>query len=324
MEIGLARAMRRANPAAETVTALTRLSGGASQETWAFTLNGPGLEEKLIFRRAPGGEAVVRAAAVGLEMEAAIITLAAAHNVPVPEVRLVLRPEDGLGAGFVMRRVEGETIARRILRDAAFAAIRPHLAHQCGEILAAIHAVPVPTSVGLPLKIASYRLAELEQKYYECNARRPVFELAFRWLHDHQPPPVPPQLIHGDFRNGNLMISPQGVAAVLDWEIAHLGDPAEDLAWLCVPSWRFGSAHPAGGFGSVDELLAGYSAAGGTPPDLARLRYWLLFGVLFWGMSCLGFAMEFRAGDRSVERAAIGRRTSETEFDILHILEGGF
>ena len=69
--------------------------------------------------------------------------------------------------------------------------------------------------------------------------------------------------MHGDFRHGNLIIGPDGVRAVLDWELAHLGDPMEDLGWICVNSWRFGEIDkPVGGFGTREELFAGYEAAG--------------------------------------------------------------
>jgi aminoglycoside phosphotransferase (APT) family kinase protein len=129
-------------------------------------------------------------------------------------------------------------------------------------------------------------------------------------------------LVHGDFRNGNLIIGPEGIRAVLDWENAHLGDPAEDLGWLCVASWRFGNLdRPVGGFGSREDLLTAYNAAGGVPIDVDRLLFWEVYGSLYWGIVCCRSVAEFRDGkDPSVERAMIARRASETEIDLLRLI----
>ena len=113
-----------------------------------------------------------------------------------------------------------------------------------------------------------------------------------------------------------------GVAAVLDWELAHLGDPVEDMGWICTASWRFGGASPVGGFGDYEDLLAGYEAAGGKPIPLERVLYWQTLGSLKWGVMCLIMYTAWKSGaDPSVERAMIGRRTSETEIDLIALLE---
>jgi aminoglycoside phosphotransferase (APT) family kinase protein len=132
---------------------------------------------------------------------------------------------------------------------------------------------------------------------------------------------VPMTLLHGDFRHGNLIIGPDGVRAVLDWELAHIGDPMADLGWLCVNSWRFGQIDkPVGGFGQIADLMAGYEAGGGKP-DLARITFWQTLGSLRWGVMCLGMLASYESGDnRSIERAMIGRRTSETEIDLMRLL----
>ena len=128
--------------------------------------------------------------------------------------------------------------------------------------------------------------------------------------------------LHGDFRHGNLLIGPDRVRGVLDWEISHLGDPMEDLGWICVNSWRFGEIDkPVGGFGSREELFEGYEAAGGDPVDPQRVRTWEVLGTLKWGIMCMTMYQIFASGgDPSVERAAIGRRSSETEIDLLALL----
>ena len=106
-----------------------------------------------------------------------------------------------------------------------------------------------------------------------------MFDLTFRWLDAHcPPPPERPKLVHGDFRNGNLMIGPDGVRAVLDWEIAHVGDPMEDLGWICVNAWRFGVLDkPVGGFGEREDLWAGYEAAGGAPVNRDHALWWEVY-----------------------------------------------
>jgi aminoglycoside phosphotransferase (APT) family kinase protein len=171
---------------------------------------------------------------------------------------------------------------------------------------------------------AAETLAWYENVFRGTGARRPVLELAFRVLARDMPPAAAPALVHGDFRTGNLMIDPHhGLVAVLDWELAHIGDPAEDIGWLSVNSWRFGAVeNRAGGFGHLGALLNAYAAAGGTPPSVARVNYWQMLGSLKWAVMCLTMFEIFRSGaDPSLERAAIGRRVSECEADLLALLE---
>ena len=304
------------------VRALTRLAGGASQETWSFEIGGAQAEQALILRRAPPGHRA-RAQSPGLAVEARLMELAGRHGVPSPRVVHVLRPEDGLGDGFVMEHVEGETIARRILRDPVYAEVRPKLAFELGVILARIHAMEVTELKSLRRMSAQSTIAEMRASYEADGDPRPVFELAFRWLEARLPSsPEAVGLVHGDFRNGNLIVGPEGVRAVLDWELAHVGDPMEDLGWLCVNSWRFGAIDkPVGGFGPVSDLIAGYEGAGGCTVDPKRVAFWETLGTLRWGVICLGMLARFESGeDRSVERAMIGRRASETEIDLLRII----
>jgi aminoglycoside phosphotransferase (APT) family kinase protein len=321
---GLDAALRARVPGVTGVSGLRRLSGGASNETWAFEGATDAAPLPLILRRRPGGEATSGSGALALtlETEARLLELAAKGGVPVPGVRYVLAPEDGIGSGYVMDRLEGETIARRILRDDAFAAVRPRLARQCGEILARVHALPRASLPELAEAPAEVQLEQYRALYDGFDHPHPVFELAFRFFGDHLPERTELALVHGDFRNGNLLIAPDGVRGVLDWEIAHLGDPMEDLGWICVNSWRFGADPPVGGFGAREDLFAGYEAAGGRRVDPVRVRFWEIVGTLKWGIMCMMMYGIFESGaDRSVERAAIGRRASETEIDLLELLE---
>jgi aminoglycoside phosphotransferase (APT) family kinase protein len=324
VEAALGAVVRRGIEGVTEIRGLRRLSGGASQETWSFDATAAGATVPLILRRRPGGtaDAPPQSVALRLETEALLLRAAAAAHVPVPRVRVVLEPSDELGSGYVMERLEGETIARRILRDDAFAAVRPKLARQCGEILARIHAIPPERLPKLPFADAAAQLTSYRAVFDSFGRPHPVFELAFRWLADHLPEPAPAAFVHGDFRNGNLLIAQgEGVRGVLDWEIAHVGDPMEDLGWICVNSWRFGAALPVGGFGTREDLFAGYEAAGGRKVDPHRVHLWEILGTLKWGIMCMMQYSVFERGiDRSVERGAIGRRSSETEIDLLELL----
>lgn len=313
----LDRLAPRLSPTAAKVISPRRLSGGASLETWAFDLND---ETPLILRRRSAATAL-RDTALPLASEAALIRAAEAAGAPVPTVVRVCEESDGLGEAYIMRRLEGETLGRRIVRDEAFAAVRPGLARRCGEVMAQIHSVPTEDLPELATSDARGELARYEEIYRQMGAQRPILEAAFRWLEAIAPPPPErPVLVHGDFRNGNLMIHPeQGLVGVLDWELAHLGDPAEDLGWICVNSWRFGEwRKPVGGFGDYDDLLAGY----GGRISLDRVKFWQALGSLKWGVMCLMMYQSFATGaDRSIERAMIGRRTSETEIDLVALME---
>jgi aminoglycoside phosphotransferase (APT) family kinase protein len=306
------------------VAELRRLSGGASRESWSFDLvAGSGARQGFVLRRDPGefgGES-------DRSTEYRLLEAAAANGVVVPRVRMLLRPEDDLGRGFVMDRVEGETIPRKILRDDAYADARPRLAAQCGEIAARIHAIDPATLPPLPEQGAAWQVEQYRALLDTFGEPHPAFELGLRWLEARVPPaPSRPELVHGDFRNGNFIVGPHGIVAVLDWELAHLGDCVEDLGWLCVKSWRFGvTDNLVGGFGAVPDLLDAYQRAGGRAVDEDALRFWIALGTLKWGVICVGQAFTHLNGlVRSVELATLGRRVAETEWDLLGILDGGW
>ena len=322
IEQELFRCVASFDPTATGVTAAAKLSGGASQETWSFDIVRPNGYVGAILRRSPKGYGAAPNRAAGLDAEARLMQLAYDAGLPSPRVMHVLKPADDLGTGFIMARVEGETIARKILRDEQFARARPILARQLGKVAAGIHALPRGELPKLRESSSTAEIAELGREYRSFNWPRPVFALALRWLADHDPGPSnEATLVHGDFRHGNLIIGSGGVRAVLDWELAHLGDPMEDLGWICVNSWRFGEIDkPVGGFGSREELFAGYEEAG-RKVEPGRVKFWEVMGTLRWGVMCCGMMQRFRMGpDHSMERAMIGRRASETEIDLLRLL----
>jgi aminoglycoside phosphotransferase (APT) family kinase protein len=151
----------------------------------------------------------------------------------------------------------------------------------------------------------------------------PVFALAYGWLKEHVPENASLTLVHGDFRLGNFLFTESGLSGILDWELTHLGDPMEDLGWLCVNAWRFGRrAKPVAGLTQREVFHAAYEAASGRPVDPVHARYWELLGTFKWGVICQYQAYSYLRGRvSSVERAAIGRRVAETEYDMLICLK---
>ena len=301
-----------------TVRNLQRLSGGASRITSSFELVAvDGTSRPLILQQDRGGGI---AGPGRVRIEVALLQAAAATGVPVPNVVAVGDGEtDGLGPGWlVVERIEGETIPRKILRDPEWASARSALTAQCAAALAGIHAID-PGGIerlphGDPLRDPLAFLDALGEV-------RPALEFGARWLETHRPPPADPVSLHGDFRLGNLLVGPDGLRAVLDWELAHSGDPAEDLGWLCAPAWRFAGPGEVGGFGDVTELLDAYAAAGGEAIDPTRLEWWLVYATVKWATICAMQASSHLSGaTRSVELAAIGRRVCESEWDLFVLL----
>ena len=299
-----------------SIEGLARLSGGASRQTWAFdAVAADGSRAELVLRRDPPGRPGESGA---MSREAAAISMARAAGLPVPEVLLVSEGHDDLGTQYmIMRRVPGQTIARRILRDDDYRQARLVLAGQLGRFAAGLHAIAPPA--GFP---APEPLAGLRQLLGTFGPPGPVFEMAIRELEAQPPPSRGPVLVHGDFRLGNLVVGPEGLRAVLDWELTHAGNPAEDLGWLCVKAWRFGAAAPVAGLGSREDLLSAYRDSGGADIGLDELRWWEILGTLRWAVICMTQAWAHLSGmQRSVELAAIGRRVCEQEWDLLLLLD---
>ena len=295
---------------AASVTGVHRLTGGASRETWICIADG---EPVVVQRQRPGADK-------DMVIEAGVLRAARAAGVPVPEVLAFTGPGDR-AATLITRHVPGETIARKILRDDAYATAREMLAVALGRALANVHRIEVAAAPGL---VEVDALALSRDRLDEIGEPHPAFELAFRWLDEHRPSPcLPVSVVHGDFRLGNVIVDPAGLQAVIDWELAHLGDPMEDLGWLCVPAWRFGSRLPAAGVGTREQLFTAYAEEAGVEVDPDVVRWWEVNGILRWGIICVTQAHVHTSGVvRSHELAAIGRRVCETEHDLFLALEG--
>lgn len=303
------------------------LTGGASRMTYSFDAVSGAQRRALILRAAPleGEEHFA-----GMELEAAAQAAAAQAGAPVPDVLVASDSPAALGNPFLIcAAITGETIVRRIQRQLDDAG-RARLLTQCAEALAAIHRARAQA----PGLAEQDPLADWRRRIDDMGATTATFEWAYRWLQTHRPATTPDRLVHGDFRMGNLIVdglrsssAPAGpvLAAVLDWELVHLGDLHEDLAWFCIRAWRFGAplAMAAGGLGSIEDFVAAYERASGATVDRAALHWWMVLGTLRWGMICRYQAERHLSGQtRSVELAAIGRRVCETEWDLLDLLFG--
>ena len=325
--------LRREIAGCEHLAAVERLSGGASQETYRLRIETEAGDRQLALRRSQGGKQeeapAVERSAPGLRIEAKLMQVARSNGIPEPEVFYILEPGDDLGGGFVMEWLDGIALGARIVRSPDLAEVRPKLARQCGEILGRLHSIDLEAH-GLDRDLARLSAADfIEQtrgRYEALGTPQPMIDFTGRWLTENLPESTEQTLVHNDFRNGNLMVDRTGVVAVLDWEIAHIGDPMRDLGWICTNSWRYGAGPelPVGGFGAYEDLFAGYEATSGNRVDLRRVQYWEVFGSYWWAVSTLGMTKAYRIGlDRSVERVTIGRRTTECQVDCTNLLIPG-
>lgn len=302
-----------------TIDNLHALTGGASRATWAFDAVLAGQPRSLILRTGPPD-----AVHAGMELEAGAQAAAAAAGAPVPHVLIAADSLAALGSPFLIcDAIRGETIVRRIQRqlDAAGGhTARSRLLGQCATALAAIHRA----DTNVPRLDRADQLAQWRDRLDAMGDTTATFEWAFRWLAAHRPDPTSTVLVHGDFRMGNLIVDGVDLAAVLDWEMVHLGEACEDLAWFCIRAWRFGApaGQGAGGLGSVESFLRAYEEASATTVDRVAFHWWLVLATLRWGVICRFQAERHLRGEiRSVELATIGRRVCETEWDLLELLD---
>jgi aminoglycoside phosphotransferase (APT) family kinase protein len=315
------------------VEGLARLAGGSSRLLWSVDIEisdaSRSRKLELVLRQDPPG----RIAQGRMGFEFALLKAAARAGVPVPRVHWCDSTSQHLGAPFfAMDRLAGETIPRRLLRDARYAPARAGLCDTLAAALARIHTIETSGAAlapGLeprpqPGEAAQSEIDRTSEGYRMLAIEpHPVLDLAERWLRANAPRSDALRLVHGDYRVGNFMFDESGLVAVLDWELAHLGDPAEDLAWLCVRAWRFGNDHlPAGGLGSREALLAAYRAAGGAPVDPEALRFWEVLGNFKLALVFINQARAYLDGAHAtVELASLGRRIAEPEAELLALIE---
>jgi aminoglycoside phosphotransferase (APT) family kinase protein len=291
------------------VASAVLLAGGASKETWAVeTADG----RSLVVRRAGGS--VIHAETLSLRDELEVLKAAEEAGVRVPHPLGYLGEVDGREA-FAMERVEGETIGRRIVK-----APPPGLVEQLAEELAKIHAIPLER---LPRLSVLDPVAAVTAELDEICEPHPAIELGLAWCRERLPGGRSPTVLHGDFRIGNVAVDDAGLVAVLDWEFAHVADPAEDVAWPLVRAWRFGAdGRRVGGVGDVEPYLARYAELTGRELKGDELYAWEVFGNVRWAVAALRQARRHLEGrDRNVEYAILGRLAAEMEYELLDLIE---
>ena len=301
------------------VSNLEPLTGGASKEIWKFEVSNAKKSTKMILRRGSGIEGPL---AIKTADEARIQKEVIKVGAPVPIILAVSKNEEELGDSYIMHFVEGESIARKILRDKEYKKALPILAYQCGEAIAKIHNVDINNFSFLPKKPAEDQLEDLYSTYQSFEQPSPVFEYAYLWLKEQDFGNFQESLVHGDFRLGNIIVNADGLQSIIDWELAHIGNPLQDLGWVCGNSWRFGKNDKVvGGFGELEDLLEGYNSISKLKVNKEMVKCWQVFGTFRWGVICLIQAYAHLNGTiNSIEKAAIGRRVSETEIDIVDLL----
>lgn len=308
------------------VSNVTETSVGARRGNILFdALLGGQLRELVVTIYPPAGAVIF-----GVEAETGALRLAEAAGAPVAHVELVCEDTSWFGEPFfVSTRVRGVSLPRAVLRLLdADPALGGRVGCQIGQAFAAIHAVAAtdtPEAIRrAPLDVAPTRAAldVLGSQLAELWQPAPVFALGLRWLERHQPdPPATQTMVHGDTRTGNILVDTDGLQAILDWEGCHTGDPHEDLAWLCVRTWRFGNDHlEVGGLSERAPMVAAYASAG-RHFDADAFHWWKVLGTLRWGIGLSRQAVQFLDGTyRNIAMAGSGRRAVELEHDLLQLL----
>lgn len=303
-----------------TVSEFQFLSAGARRRNIAFTATVGTTPRRLVATVVPPAVELMP-----VEAEAGVRELARAHGVPAPAVVATCTDTTFVGEPFLIsEHIDGETVPRRVLRTLTAAGNAEQTARQWGAAMARLHEIdPAQAAESVPAAgsdPAAEHLAEVAAVVGELLPDRPVFSLALRWLEKRLPGPPPrPALVHTDMRNGNLIVSEEGLQAVLDWEgTQRFGDPMRDLAWPALRMWRFREdAREFGGFADRDTFVAAYEGAGGAF-DLDRFRWWKVMGTLYWGAGLAQQAAAHLDGTiRDIVMAASGRRVSEIEWDLL-------
>jgi aminoglycoside phosphotransferase (APT) family kinase protein len=310
------------------VTEAERLSTGANQEIWALTAVSEGSEAPLILRRPPGFDQEDDLASLmltGKQVEIELQRTLHGLGINVPEVIAELDDGEGSGMSFIMERLPGVAVPQKILGDDSYAAARSALVQQMADSLARVHNVSTAALPPLPSLTAADQLNRFRVIVDGCELHHPGLEVAFAWLDAHRPTESTATLVHGDFRLRNVIVDHAGLSGIIDWELAHLGDPMSDLAWLCMRSWRFSRPElPAAGLGTRGQLFDAYAKAANVDIEPERVRFWEAFGNVRWAVICLLQVRRFLVAspeDSHIEHAAIGRRLDEALYDFFHLID---
>lgn len=303
-----------------------KLSGGAVQENWRIDALVDGGKYEGAQRWVLRTDAAV-SLAVSLNRTSEFGVLSAAYAAGIKVAQPIARCEGAelTGAPFMLQTYQpGEAQARRLTRDPALPTWGPVVARELGEELAKIHMIRAShTGLGfLPQAITSPAKAEvsrLRAALDRAGEARPALEYVLNWLESNDPGSEEVTLVHGDFRTGNYLVADGHLAAILDWEFAHWGDPLEDLGWFCAKCWRFANPElEAGGIARRAALLEGYGSIAENRIDETGLLYWEILAAAKWAAIAVLQGDRYRlGGEPSIELALTGLMASELELEAL-------
>jgi aminoglycoside phosphotransferase (APT) family kinase protein len=299
------------------------LRGGAIRRHWAIDahFSGGALAGRQSLVLCAGGPArfVESLPPAG---EFAVLKAVFAAGIRVPEPLFAGIDVAVCGRPFlVMRRVAGSADPAAITGGDTL----PALAEELGRQLARLHKVQPPRRdlAFLTHDDPAGRIAAFRAYLDRHPQPRPVLEWGMRWLETHLPDPVAPALCHRDFRTGNYLVAAGALAAILDWEFAGWSDPYEDIGWFCCKAWRFARLdREAGGIAARQSFYRGYEGASGRRIDPARVHFWEVFANVRWAVIALQQSDRYMlGGERNLDLALTGRRATESEFEILMLLD---
>jgi aminoglycoside phosphotransferase (APT) family kinase protein len=307
---------------------MTPLAGGASRDSQLIEVMIGDQKEKLVMRR--DFPTTMNENALTRSQEYHLMQTAYECGVKVARMRWQCDNSQVTGQPFfLMDYVEGVSIGRKVVTMPELAQAREVLPEQMAEQLARIHTIdlqahhldflqhPRENNPALEAVASTYEMLD------HLRVHVPALEFALRWCEQHAPPPERVTFLHGDFRVGNLLVNREGLAAVIDWEFAHIGDPVEEIGYLCMRDWRFGNDHlRAGGLCDRERFITAYERFSGYPISRERADWWEMIGNIRWGVICLAQAERHLSGrDPSVELASLGRRSAEMQFEALRLIE---
>lgn len=315
------------------VLGVRRLPGGACQDNFVVETTVDGVRSRFVLR---SDAAVSLPGSLDRRREFEVIGAAVDAGVPTPAARGLFRDllREGSSA-YLMDFVEGVAIGGTVTRDPRLEAARALLPGQLARALAAIHAITPDRAPRLLLDTPQSAVdgrTPVDAALHFCRVMmasmvepHPALELALAWLDGHRPADGERVLVHGDFRTGNFLVGPSGLEAILDWEFAHWGAPASDLAWLSLRDWRFGRPDlPIGGFARRDAFYAAYEAASGRAVDPTEVRWWEVMGNVRWAAGAVYQCERVLSGqEQDLELLAIGRRVAEMEYEALRLIAMG-
>jgi aminoglycoside phosphotransferase (APT) family kinase protein len=324
---GLTAFMTNETGASIHISHLSPLAGGASRESWLVDMMIDGQSEKLVLRK--DLPTSMHQDALTRRQEFRVMQSAFDANVKCARMRFLCDDKTVLGMPFfLMDFVEGVSIGRKVITAPELEHARQLLPEQLAEQLALIHTIPYDDLDFLPRPaegvVASH--AAIKQTYKildNLGVYVPVFEHLLRWATYRAPSDPELTFIHGDFRIGNILVKPDGLSAILDWEFVHIGNPAEEIGYLCMRDWRFGNDHlHAGGLCPRERFITAYEGYSGRRIDREAVDWWEVMGNIRWGIICLAQAHRYLSGvEKSVEYASLGRRSAEMQLEALNLIQ---